>query len=88
MDAKGLSTALAAVAAIEPDIAIAVSAYNAFRAIWTVMNPGKTEDDFRSYLRTTSDTNVNTTAVLLKAAGLIETPPGSGNWSDPLASTR
>jgi predicted nucleotidyltransferase len=82
---KNVTDIATAIAAFEPDIAIALGAYTMFKTIWQTMNPGKTEDDFRTYLQTTSQTNIDTTAVLLRAQGYIETPPGSGNWSKPAA---
>lgn len=83
IDAKSLTTTLTAVAALEPDIAIALSAYNMLRTVWTAMNHGKTEADYQSYLQSSSTANIDSTAALLTAQGFTETPPGSGNWAKP-----
>ena len=78
-----ITTAAAAIAALEPDVALAVTAYNLLHGIWTTMNPGKTEADYQAYLQTASQTNVDTTAAYLTSQGYVETPPGSGNWAKP-----
>lgn len=83
ISATNLTSVLGAVTAIEPDIAIALAAYSAFRGIWMAINPGKTEADFTAYLQTTSQANIDTTSVYLKAQGYVETPVGSGNWAKP-----
>lgn len=83
MNAKNITDTLQAVAALEPDIALALGAYNLFRTIWMATNPGKTEADFQNYLQATSTTNVDTTAVYLRGEGYVETPEGSGHWSKP-----
>ena len=85
MNAKSITDALTAVAAVQPDIAIALSAYQLFKGIWQSMNPGKTEADFQNYLQTASQTNIDVTASYLKAQGFTENPPGSGNWTKPAA---
>jgi uncharacterized lipoprotein YddW (UPF0748 family) len=81
--AKSVSDIAVAIAAFEPDIALALGAYNTFKGIWMTMNPGKTEADFQEFLRAASQMNVDTTVVYLKAQGYVETPEGSGNWSKP-----
>jgi hypothetical protein len=83
INVKNVTDAAAVIAAFEPDIAIALTAYNVLHGIWAVQFPGKTEDDFRNYLQTSSQTNVDTTAPLLIAQGYVETPEGSGNWAKP-----
>lgn len=83
MNAKSITDALTTVAALQPDIAIALTAYNALKGIWMGLNPGKTEADYLAYLQTASQTNVDTTSAYLKAQGYVETPPDSGNWSKP-----
>lgn len=83
MNAQQITAAVGAVAALEPDIAIALTAYNLLHGIWTTLNPGKTEADYQTYLSTASQTNIDTTAGLLRAHGFVETPPGSGNWAKP-----
>ena len=83
IDAKGLTSILTQIAALQPDIAIALTAYNVLHSIWTATNPGKTEADYQNYLQTASQTNIDTTASYLRAHGYIETPAGSGNWSKP-----
>jgi hypothetical protein len=83
INAKSVTDVAAAIAAFEPDIAIALTAYNVLHGIWSAINPGKTEADYKAYLQSTSQTNVDTTAAYLTARGFIETPAGSGNWSKP-----
>ena len=83
MNAKSITDALTVVGAIEPDIAIALTAYTVLHGIWATITPGKTEADYAAYLQTASQTNIDTTAVYLKAQGYVETPAGSGNWSKP-----
>ena len=80
---KSVTDAVTAIAALEPDVAIAVTAYNLLKSIWTTTNPGKTEADYQAYLATASQTNIDTTAAYLTAQGYIETPSGSGNWAKP-----
>ena len=80
---KNVTDVAAAVAALQPDVAIALTAYNVLHGLWSVINPGKTEADFQLYLQTTSQPNVTTTDAYLAAQGYIETPAGSGNWSKP-----
>ncbi len=83
INTKSITDAATMIAAFEPDIAIAVTAYNVLHGIWSVMNPGKTEVDFQGYLQSTSQVNIDTTAPYLRAQGYVETPPGSGNWKKP-----
>lgn len=83
LNLKSVTDAATAIAALEPDVAIAVTAYNLLHSIWTTMNPGKTEADYKAYLATASQTNIDTTAAYLTAQGYIETPAGSGNWAKP-----
>ena len=80
---KSITDAATAIAALEPDVAIAVTAYNILHGIWTATNPGKTEADYKAYLQTSSQLNIDTTAAYLIAQGYVETPAGSGNWSKP-----
>jgi hypothetical protein len=82
---KSITDAAATIAALEPDIAIALTAYNVLHGIWGVMHPGQTEADYQAYLQTSSQTNIDTTASLLKARGYVEMPEGSGNWTKPVA---
>ena len=81
--AKSVTDAAAMVAAIEPDIAVALTAYNILKGIWLTVNPAKTEADYRNYLQSASQQNIDTTAAYLTAQGYVETPAGSGNWSKP-----
>lgn len=83
IDAKSVTGVLTAVAALQPDIAIALTAYNLLKGIWQSTNPGKTEADYLAYLQSASQTNVDTTSAYLQAQGYVETPPGSGKWSKP-----
>ena len=80
---KSITDAATAISALEPDVAIAVTAYNILKSIWTTINPGKTEADFQTYLQTSSQLNIDTTSAYLIAQGYVETPAGSGNWSKP-----
>jgi hypothetical protein len=84
--AKSVTELATAIAAFEPDITIALTAYNVLHGIWITLHPGATETDYQTYLQTASQTNVDTTAALLTSRGYIETPPGSGNWSKPVAA--
>ncbi len=79
MNAAALTKALTDVSALLPEVQVAMDAYNGFKAIWLAMNPGKTEDDFRTFLRTSSQENIDDTAALLRAHGWVETTPG--NWT-------
>ena len=81
--AKNVTDAAAVVAAFEPDIAIALTAYNVLKSIWMTVTPGKTEADYQAYLASSAQTNIDTTAAYLTAQGYVETPAGSGNWSRP-----
>lgn len=81
INTKAITDAMTTIASIEPDIAIVLTAYNILHGIWTVVNPGKTEEDYQNYLKTTSQTNVDTTSVYLRAQGYIEETPG--NWKKP-----
>lgn len=83
INVKNVTDAAAVIAAFEPDVAIALTAYNVLKGLWMGLNPGKTEADYTAYLQTSSQTNVDTTTVYLKAQGYVETPEGSGNWSKP-----
>lgn len=83
INAKNVTDAAAVIAAFEPDITIALTAFNVLKAIWITVNPGKNEADYLTYLQTASQTNIDTTSVYLKAGGWIEDPPGSGNWAKP-----
>ena len=80
---QNLKDAAGVIAAFEPDVAVALTAYTMLKSIWLTMFPGKTEADFQSYLQTSSQTNIDTTSALLTAHGFVETPPGSGNWTKP-----
>lgn len=64
-------------------IPILSTAYNLYKIIWMRTNPAATEDDYRAHLQTSSQTNIDTTAVLLKADGFVENPPGT--WTKPPA---
>ncbi len=79
-----VTAALTAVSALQPDIAIALAAYSTFKSIWMAITPGKTEADFVAFLQTTSQANIDSTAVYLQAQGYVETTPG--NWSKPPAA--
>lgn len=83
INVKNVTDAAAVIAAFEPDVAIALTAYNVLKGLWMGLNPGKTEADYTAYLQASSQTNVDTTTVYLKAQGYVETPEGSGNWSKP-----
>lgn len=71
---------------ISTEFPIAFSAYSILKTIWMRTNPGKTEADYRAYLQTTSQANIDDSAAILKADGWIEEPPGSGNWHKPPAA--
>lgn len=75
-----VNTALNLVSAALPEFGVA---YQILKTIWTRTNPGKTEDDYRTYLRSTAQTNIDDTAALLRADGYVEDPVGSGNWHKP-----
>lgn len=81
VDVNKIVVDLAVVGKLIPEVQIVMTAYSLFRNTWLAMNPGKTEDDFRTYLETTSHANIDDTGVVLKAHGMVETPPGSGIWS-------
>ncbi len=83
MNAKNITDALTVVAALQPDIVLALTAYNVLHGIWSAVNPGKTEADYLAYLQAASQVNVDTTTSYLKAQGYVENPPGSGSWSKP-----
>lgn len=76
----------ALVTLVSTEFPIAFSAYSILKTIWLRTNPGKTEADFREYLRQTSQTNIDDSAAILKADGWIEDPPGSGHWHAPTAA--
>lgn len=77
---KNVTDAASVIAAFEPDITVALTAYNVLKSIWLTMNPGKTEADYQAYLQSSSQMNVDSTSALLTLQGYVETPPGSGNW--------
>jgi hypothetical protein len=80
---KSVTDVAAAIAAFEPDVAIALTAYNVLKGIFTTLHPNATESDYLAYLQTASTTNVTTTSAYLTAQGYVETPPGSGTWAKP-----
>jgi len=59
----------------------AATAYQLFKVIWTVSNPGKTEADYLAYLTTASQQNITDADAILKADGYVQ--DASGNWSKP-----
>lgn len=79
--AKSLTDAAGVIAAFEPDIAIALTAYNILKGIWSAVNPGKTEADYQAFLQTSSQTNIDTTAAYLSAQGYVQ--DAAGAWSKP-----
>jgi len=81
--AKNVTDAAGIIAAFEPDITAALTAYNILKTIWLTVNPSKTEADYKAYLQTASQTNIDTTTAYLVAQGYVETPAGSGNWTKP-----
>lgn len=83
MNQKTITDALTAVAALQPDIALALGAYSILKNIWMTTNPGKTEADYQTYLQTASQRDIDDTSVYLVAQGYVETPAGSGNWAKP-----
>ena len=76
-----IATASAALTAVTDGIALAVTAYSILKGIWLRTNPGKTEDDYLNYLKSSSQLNIDDTATQLKADGWVETSPG--NWTQP-----
>lgn len=64
-----------------PELAMVMTAYDILKNIWLKTNPGKTEDDYRVYLQTTSQTNVDDTAAYLTAQGYVQQADGS--WKKP-----
>lgn len=79
--AKSLTDAAGVIAAFEPDIAIAITAYNVLKGIWMSEFPGKTEADYQTFLQTASQTNIDTTAAYLTAQGYVQ--DASGAWTKP-----
>lgn len=82
MSTQSLIESLTAdVAAVVPVLPQLLAAYNAFKTIWTVLNPGKTEADFEAYLVSASQTNITDADVILLKDGYVKGP--DGKWSKP-----
>lgn len=64
-----------------PEVAMVMTAYDILKNIWMKTNPGKTEDDYRTYLQTTATANIDDTATYLNAQGYVQAADGS--WRKP-----
>lgn len=81
IDLTAINTAVTLVATVAPEL---TAAYTVLFGIWSRVNPGKTEDDFRAYLRTASQANIDDTAAQLLKDGW--TQDADGRWTPPATS--
>lgn len=80
IDVNAVNGALQAASVAFPQIS---AAYAAYRAIWSVANPGKTEADYLAHLDELSKANVSAADAILIADGFVRDE--SGNWKKPTA---
>ena len=64
----------------------AMIAYNMFKVIWLMSNPGKTEEDYLTMLTTASQANIDQSSAILLADGYVE--DAQGNWSKPAGAAK
>jgi hypothetical protein len=79
IDVNEVNAAVALLSTVAPEV---TAAYSLLKVIWMRTNPGKTEDDYRAYLRSTSHANIDDSAAILRADGFE--PDGAGGWKKPV----
>jgi hypothetical protein len=75
------NSGLSLVSVAFPEVAAAAAA---FKAIWTVMNPGATEQSYIDHLGTYSATLIVDSDTILTGLGYVRDPV-TGTWSKPPA---
>lgn len=76
-----LATISSDLSSLVPVVGQLVSAYNAYKLIWTAINPGKTEADYENHLSDLSNANISAADAILIGDGYVKDT--LGNWSKP-----
>jgi hypothetical protein len=77
----GLKDIAADVVGLAPTLSSLMAAYNTYKAIWTAINPGKTDADYEQHLLDLSNSAISAADAILIRDGYVQALDGS--WSKP-----